>query len=59
MRRPKKKAPPKPRNLAAKSLAAGLFKARIEANPKAYKRRPKHRPDLAKAAGGDDHGEKS
>jgi hypothetical protein len=59
MRRPKKKAPPKPRNLAAKSLASGLFKARVEADPKAYKRRPKHKPDLAKTASGDDQDDKS
>jgi hypothetical protein len=59
MRKPKKKAPPKPRNLAAKSLASGVFKARIEANPKAYKRRPKHKSDPAKSATGDDLDEKS
>jgi hypothetical protein len=59
MRKPKKKAPPKPRNLAAKSLASGLFKARIEANPKAYKRRPKHKPDLDKIPPGDDQDDKS
>jgi hypothetical protein len=57
MRKPKKKPPPKPRNLAAKSLASGLFKARIEANPKAYKRRPKHKPDLVKTASSDDQDE--
>jgi len=43
MRKPRKKAPPKPRNLAAKALASGLFRKRVEANPKAYKRRPKHK----------------
>jgi hypothetical protein len=59
MRKPKKKAPPKPRNLAAKSLASGLFRARTEANPKAYKRRPKHKLDPAGKASADDPDEKS
>jgi hypothetical protein len=57
MRKPRKKAPPKRRNLAAKSLASGLFRPRVEAHPKAYKRRAKHRLDPARslpADGGDD-----
>ena len=58
MRKPKKKAPPKPRNLAAKSLASGLFRPRTEANPKAYKRRPKHKLDPERTAPADDSDEK-
>lgn len=46
MKPPKKKAPPKPRNIAAKSLRAGQFQPKVEPNPKAYKRRPKHKPEL-------------
>ena len=46
MKKPKKKAPPKPRNLAAKSLSAGQFRPKVEPDPKAYKRRPKHKPDV-------------
>lgn len=37
-----KKAPPKPRNVAAKALAEGQFRPRVEADPKAYRRRGKH-----------------
>jgi hypothetical protein len=47
MKKPKRKAPPKPRNLAAKSLRAGQFQPKVEPDPKAYKRRPKHKPPLA------------
>jgi hypothetical protein len=59
MRKPRKKAPPKPRNLAAKSLASGLFRPRVAANPKAYRRRPKHKADPARAPSADDPDEKS
>jgi stalled ribosome alternative rescue factor ArfA len=59
MRKPRKSAPPKPRNVAAKSLASGLFRQRIEVNPKAYKRRPKHKVDPARATVADDPDEKS
>jgi hypothetical protein len=34
-----------PRNLAAKSLADGQFKPKVEADPKAYRRKPKHKVD--------------
>lgn len=47
MKKPRKKVPPKPRNIAAKSLREGPFQPRVEENPKAYKRRPRHKPDLA------------
>jgi hypothetical protein len=46
MKQPKKRAPPKPRNIAAKSLSAGQFQPKVEPNPKAYKRRPKHKAEL-------------
>jgi hypothetical protein len=45
MRKPKKKAPPKPRNVAAKALGSGRFKPKVEPNPKAYKRRQRHKID--------------
>lgn len=31
-----------PRNVAAKALREGQFRAKVEEDPKAYKRRPKH-----------------
>lgn len=31
-----------PRNAAAKALRGGKFLPRVEADPKAYRRRPKH-----------------
>lgn len=34
-----------PRNLAAKSLAEGQFKPKVEADPKTYRRRRKHKVD--------------
>ncbi|MBN9311037.1 hypothetical protein [Devosia sp.] len=34
-----------PRNLAARSLQGGQFQPRVEADPKAYKRRGKHKRD--------------
>lgn len=34
-----------PRNLAAKSLAQGQFKPRVEPDPKTYRRKPKHKVD--------------
>jgi len=34
-----------PRNLAAKSLREGQFQAKIEAGPKTYNRRKKHKVD--------------
>lgn len=54
MRKQKKKAPPKPRNLAAKSLASGLYRQRVEINPKAYKRKSRHKSDPAQPAPDDD-----
>ncbi len=39
-----------PRNLAAKALAAGQFKPKVEPDPKSYRRKAKHKVDpLAKA----------
>lgn len=35
---PRKKAPPKKRNLAARALRSPLFRPKLAANPKAYKR---------------------
>jgi hypothetical protein len=34
-----------PRNVAAKSLREGRFQPRVEADPKAYKRKKKHKTD--------------
>ena len=34
-----------PRNLAAKALTEGQFKPKVEPDPKAYKRRTKHKLD--------------
>lgn len=34
-----------PRNVAAKSLREGQFQPKVEADPKAYKRRKKHKDD--------------
>lgn len=34
-----------PRNVAAKSLRAGQFQPKVEDDPKAYKRRTKHKKD--------------
>lgn len=53
MKKPKPKAPPKPRNVAAKALARGEFRPRVEDDPKAYKRRQKHKPDLTLPPDGD------
>jgi hypothetical protein len=39
MKPPSKKAPPKPRNLAAKALRDPAFRPKIVENPDAYKRR--------------------
>ena len=39
---PKAVRAPKPRNVAAKALREGQFQAKVEADPKAYKRRRKH-----------------
>lgn len=36
-----------PRNLAAKALAEGQFKPKVEPDPKAYRRRTKHKLDPA------------
>lgn len=58
MKKPKPKAPPKPRNVAAKALREGQFQPKIEENPKAYKRRPKHKPDLIQAPVDDEENSK-
>ena len=34
-----------PRNVAAKSLREGQFQPKVEADPKAYKRKNKHKSD--------------
>jgi len=34
-----------PRNVAAKSLREGQFQPKVEADPKAYKRKNKHKTD--------------
>jgi hypothetical protein len=34
-----------PRNLAAKALAEGQYRPKVEADPKAYRRRQKHKVD--------------
>ncbi len=34
-----------PRNVAAKALRQGQFRPKVEADPKAYKRRGKHKRD--------------
>ncbi len=39
MRPPKRKSPPRKRNLAAKVLRDPLFRPKIMANPNAYRRR--------------------
>lgn len=46
MKKPRPKAPPKPRNVAAKALRSGQFQPKIEENPNAYKRRQKHKREL-------------
>ena len=39
-----------PRNLAAKALGEGQFKPKVEADPRAYRRKSKHKVDpVAKA----------
>ena len=42
MKKPRKRKPPAPRNVAAKALREGQFQAKVEKNPRAYARRPKH-----------------
>ena len=46
-RKSKAKSPPKPRNVAAKALAEGQFRPKVMADPKAYKRHPRHPEPLA------------
>jgi hypothetical protein len=55
MKKPRPKKPPKPRNIAAKSLSAGQFQPKVEANPRAYSRKVKHKapPLPANEEGGD------
>ena len=43
-----------PRNLAAKSLAEGLFKPKVEPDPKGYRRKAKHKVDPVAKADSDD-----
>lgn len=52
MKKPRKKqpkAPPKPRNVAAKALAEGRFRPKVMADPNAYKRHPRHPQPLLPA----------
>ena len=44
VKKPRPKAPkvPKPRNVAAKALAEGQYRPKVVADPRAYKRHPKH-----------------
>jgi hypothetical protein len=49
MKKPRPRAAPKPRNVAAKALREGQFQPKVEENPKAYKRRPKHKPPIVPA----------
>lgn len=44
MKKPRPKNPPKPRNVAAKSLREGQFQPKVEDSPKAYTRKVKHKP---------------
>lgn len=44
-----------PRNLAAKALREGQFQPKVEPDPKAYKRKKKHKAELAPPE--DDEGE--
>ncbi|MDF2981614.1 MAG: hypothetical protein K0Q69_1386 [Devosia sp.] len=47
-----------PRNVAAKSLREGQFQPKVEADPKAYKRKNKHKTDpVLEAEKQDDQGE--
>jgi hypothetical protein len=45
-KKPIRKSPPKPRNVAAKSLRAGQFQPKVEDNPKAYTRKVRHKAPL-------------
>lgn len=45
MKLPRKKSAP--RNLAARALRDPLFRPKVEADPKAYKRRPKHKQPIS------------
>jgi hypothetical protein len=54
VKKPKKRAPPKPRNVAAKALRSGQFQARVHTDPNAYRRRAKHRVDPAGLRDDDD-----
>jgi hypothetical protein len=54
MKKPKPRKSPKPRNVAAKALGMGQFQPKVEADPKAYRRRKKHKPDLLLASDRED-----
>lgn len=45
MKRPLTRKETAPRNLAAKALGSGRFKPKVEADPNAYKRKGRYRPD--------------
>jgi hypothetical protein len=42
MKIPRSRKDSAPRNVAAKALGSGRFKPKVEPDPKAYRRRPKH-----------------
>lgn len=50
---PRKKSPPRKRNLAAKALRTPLFRPRVMANPNAYKRRKRFAEQLDNEPGDD------
>jgi hypothetical protein len=54
MKKPKPKKAPRPRNVAAKALGMGQFQPKVEVDPKAYRRREKHKPDLTLPCEGDE-----
>jgi hypothetical protein len=54
-RRKKPKASPKPRNVAAKALREGQFRPKVMADPKAYKRHPRHQEPLVSQNGEDEN----
>lgn len=59
MKKPRPRKPPKPRNVAAKALGMSQFQPKVEADPKAYKRREKHKHDLSLPPDGEEPEDKS
>ena len=54
-RKPKPRPSPKPRNVAAKALAEGQFRPKVIADPRVYRRQPRHPEPLVPT---DDEGSK-